>query len=132
MLRTALLCWVLVASTTAADACFGGQGTIEYGFARARTVFAARVVRTEEAQMLLGREIRTIVEATFRVSEVFKGAPPQEQKVRSLVYGPTNCTIPLLVGWDYVFFLSSDDDRNFVYTPGGHAYPLNSGFCQRF
>jgi hypothetical protein len=119
LLRTAVLCLALVASAAAANACAAGRPTVKLGFAEAKTVFVARVVRTEEAQVVLDGETHPAVEATVRIGEVFKGEPPQHLKVRSFVYEAANCSIPLLVGWDYVFFLSADDDRNFVHTPGG-------------
>jgi hypothetical protein len=122
MLRTTLFGLLLVGSAAAAHACAGWQSTtIEQGFARASTIFVARIVPTEESQMTLDGE--ELIEGTFRVSEVFKGEPPQDPKVRSWVFQPTNCSIPLLAGWDYVFFLYPENDRNFVDATRG-SFPL--------
>lgn len=117
MLRNLLLGAVLLvlAGTTTAGACSTTQPppTTEEQFAKATRVLVARIVRTEEARMFE----KPIVEGTVRVIEILKGEPPEDGKVRSLVYGPGNCTLPLLAGWDYVFFLYDKD--NFVFWPGG-------------
>ena len=80
-------------------------------------------MQTAEAQIVFDGKTWPIVEGTFRTIEVLKGEPPQDQKVRSLVYGPGNCTIPLLSGWDYVFLLGhitfADSDHNLVSWPDG-------------
>ena len=117
---------LVVVSATIADACSlatGPSPTTEELVAKARTIFVARIVRTEEAQIVLGGKAWPIVEGTFRTIEVLKGEPPQDQKVRSLIYGPGNCTMPLLSGWDYVFFLGpgvfADSDHNLVWWANG-------------
>jgi hypothetical protein len=122
MLRNLLLgaALLLLAGTTAAMACSTTQPppTTEEQFAKATRVLVARIVRTEEARMVLPpADEMPIVEGTVRVIEILKGQPPEDGKVRSLVYGPGNCTIPLLAGWDYVFFLY--EDKNFVQWLGG-------------
>jgi hypothetical protein len=124
--------FVLVGATNT-NACSTKQPppTTQKLFARARTVFVAHMVRTEEAQMVWHGETEPIVEGTFRTIEVPEGVPPQDQKVRSPVYGPGNCTMPLISGWDYVFFLVpivdsfTDTDHNFVWWPDGSFGILN-------
>jgi hypothetical protein len=96
-------------------------------FARASAVFLAHLLRTEEinATTPLLKESQPVVEATFRALEVFKGQPPTDGKVRSIVYGPGNCSVPLLAGSDYLFFLY-DSTRNFVLQlPGGSQMFIN-------
>lgn len=57
------------------------------------------------------------VEATFRTIEIFKGQPPPDGKVRSFVFGPGNCSVPLLAESDYLFFLY--DSNRVLLLPGG-------------
>ena len=108
MLRNLCIFAVLaLAGATEGRACStpDAPSTAEERFARAAVVFVARVVRTEEAEFMLAGRTWPIVEGTFRTIEVLKGKPPEDQKIRSLVFGPGNCTIPILAGWNYVFFL---------------------------
>jgi hypothetical protein len=114
MFRNLCFCALLtLAGTNAAGACWPADRphdpeklatwkgpTTEQQFARATAVFVARIVRIEEGQLVLGDRTWPIVEATFRTIEVLKGRPPEDMKVRSLVYGFGNCTIPLLAGWN--------------------------------
>ena len=122
---------LVVVGASIANACSTTEPspTTEELFAKARAVFAARMVRTEEAQIVLDGKTWPIVEGTFRTIEVLKGEPPQDQKVRSLVYGPGNCTMPLLSGWDYVFFLGpsvfADSDHNLVWWANGSFGTFN-------
>jgi hypothetical protein len=84
-------------------------------FARASTVFTAHLLRTEEIPPTITP--MADVEATFRTIEIFKGQPPADGKVRTFVYGPGNCSVPLLAGSDYLFFLY---ENNYVLLlPGG-------------
>jgi hypothetical protein len=101
-----------------ANACSiaGPPPTIEDHFARAATVFIARIIRTEEAQIVWSGQTEPIVEATFRPIEVLKG---ELAKVRSPTFGPGNCTIPLVAGWTYVFFLHPGDGHHTVLWPSG-------------
>jgi hypothetical protein len=75
--------------------------------------------------MDLGGRTMPIVEATFRTIEVLKGQPPVDQKIRSLVFGPGNCTIPILTGWTHVLFLGpggpfiDTDDKNLIWSTSG-------------
>ena len=120
------LCAVLILaspSATSASSTTQPPPTTEQQFAEATAVFVARLLRTEEAQMVWDGKTEPIVEGTFRVIEVLKGQPPPDQKVRSLVFGPGNCSIQLLAGWDYVFFLYKDS--NFVFWPGGSVGTFN-------
>ncbi len=80
--------------------------TIEKLFAKATTVFVAHVVRTQETDLKV--EGIPIVEGEFRLLEIIKGTPPQDYKVRDFVYGYGNCSLGLLAGLDYVFFLQEE------------------------
>jgi hypothetical protein len=81
----------------AANACLPIDGylAIEEQFAKATTVFVARIERTEEAQMVAHGASETIVEGTFRTIEVLKGQPPKDRKVRSLVYTGNTAALAL-------------------------------------
>ena len=50
---------------------------------------------------------RETVEATYDVLEAFKG-DHNHPVVREMVFGPGNCTIPLLAGNTYVLFIEKD------------------------
>jgi hypothetical protein len=52
-----------------------------------------------------------ILKVKFNLLENIKGAPPVDETVFSLSYGPGNCTIPMMVGWDYVFFDNSNTNH---------------------
>ena len=120
---------MLLLGMSAAEACSSLEPpqTRAQLFARASAVFVAHLLRTEEikATTPFGDQPLPVVEATFRTIEVFKGRPPADERVRSLVYGPGNCSLPLLSGLDYVFFLY-DNDSNFVLLlPGGNEMYFN-------
>ena len=53
----------------------------------------------------LGQEAGDIVEATFTVIEVFKKGSSPIEVVRDLSYGFGNCSIPLMSGMEYIFFV---------------------------
>jgi hypothetical protein len=147
MLRKLSLCAALaLAGASAASACWPADRplnteelatwkgpTIEEQFAKATAVFVARIVRTEETRIDMGGSTRPVVEATFQTIEVLKGRPPEDQKVRSLVFGPGNCTIPILAGWSFVLFLRQDTESvlvqdnawNFVWWTTGSFPALN-------
>jgi hypothetical protein len=102
-------------------------------FAKASTVFIARVVRVEEAGLVSLHELqayppwrraeelpnRTIesvppwpaIEASLRIVEVLKGQPPADGKVRAPRYVLCGGTM-ILAGLDHVFFLF---EGNFVH-----------------
>jgi len=128
MLRNCgVLAVLMLAGATVAGACSmpNAPSTTEEKFARATAVLVARIVRTEEAAIALGDRTWSVVEGTFRTIEVLKGQAPQDQKIRSLVYGPGNCTIPILAGWNYVLFLGPGgpfidaDDKNLIWWTNG-------------
>jgi hypothetical protein len=108
---------VLVVNVGTAQACSSTEPeqTRAQLFARASSIFTAHLLRTEEIPAT-GRPIAD-VEATFRTIEVFKGQPPATGKVRTLVYGPGNCSVPLLAGADYLLFLYDSD--YVLLLPGG-------------
>ena len=112
-------CWILAACISTAQACSSVDPpqSREVLFARASSVFSTHLLRTEEVRTVIAHRSELVVEAAFRTIEIFKGQPPADGKVRSPVYGPGNCSVPLLAGSDYLFFLY---DGNLILTlPGG-------------
>lgn len=68
-------------------------------------------MRTEEitAPTTLSAFANSAVVATSRTIEILKGRPPADGKVMSPAYGPGNCSVPLLAGSTYLFFLYDDN-----------------------
>lgn len=85
--------------------------TPEQQFAEAAAVFVGHVTRAEEAVHKMPWGNQPVVAATVTPGEIFKGTPPAGGKVISFVFGPGNCSVPLLAGSDYVFFT---DNQGFV------------------
>jgi hypothetical protein len=85
--------------------------TDENFMSNASTVFVAHLTSAEEipAPSDMERHYKKILSASFSIVETLKGEPPANRMVRSAPYGFGNCTIPLLVGADYIFFLKNDD-----------------------
>jgi hypothetical protein len=106
-----ILWFYMLITTTPAVACSTLEPISDAQlFARASSVFVAHVFRTEEttgkSPLPGGSEV--LVEANFRVVETLKGRPPTDGKVRSFVWGPGNCNVFLIAGFDYLFFIGDD------------------------
>lgn len=106
---------VLLAGNSGGFACSRAPGTPqptqEELFSEASAVFVAHLVRVEEIETAAqAKDGLAKIEGTVRVIEVLKGSPPASNKIKSLTFGPGNCTIPLLAGSDYVLFQSRDDE----------------------
>ena len=93
-------------------------------FSQASSVFVAHLTSVSEvsAPEDIKGIYRKIVEASFSPIELIKGEPPASRKVRSAPYGFGNCTIPLLAGADYIFFLQKEDD--YITFLSGSAGPI--------
>jgi hypothetical protein len=127
----ALIGALLLSMGGAACACSSRESSAsdEERYGKASAVFVAHIVRTDETRASVrgSNEPLAIVEGTFRVVEVLKGRPPEDRKIRDLVYGPGNCSLGLLAGIDYLVFLYKDSyvlwpgeaESNFVLWPGG-------------
>jgi hypothetical protein len=104
----------------------GPEPTDEELFRKATTVFLARVVRTEEKQHAWRASSKPmpIVEGDFQIVEVLKGQPPVDGKVRDFTFGPGNCSLGLLAGADYIFFIQPGQE-NFVLWPTGSRMIIN-------
>jgi hypothetical protein len=85
-------------------------------FAQATSVFIGHIVQTKEVEDSIDGQRQMIVEGVVGVVEMLKGPPPADGKIRSRIYGPGNCTIPILAGTDYLLFIHQD---NLISYPGG-------------
>jgi hypothetical protein len=114
-------------------------------FGSADTVFMAKVTNTrlvKYADMAeskvpslnmksgtFGPEAADIVEAEFTVTEVFKKGSGQVELVRDLPFGFGNCSIGLMSGMTYIFFIQNQNDgiKNYVGMCTG-SRPINIGW----
>lgn len=116
----------LLAAATNAWACSVAhpeEPTTEYFFRNAATVLVARMTKVEEIEATDEFAGFPLVEGTLRSIELLKGKLPAGNKVRGLVYGPGNCSIPFIAGWDYILYL--DGEHNFVLWPSGSEAYIN-------
>jgi hypothetical protein len=112
MFRRAGLVLAFVASIDVATACEQARPDSDaQHFAEASAVFVGHIFRTEEYDGIdpLDGQRRLMVAADVRPIEVLKGTPPADGKVKSGVFMPGNCSVPLFVGYDYILFLYKDD-----------------------
>jgi hypothetical protein len=118
----------MLANATPAHSCSYEKFSDEQQYERASTVFIAHVFRTEEARepSPLSIEPEPIVEATFRLVETLKGKPPAEGKVKSTRFSNGNCSVFLIAGVDYLFFLH-DETGSYALLPGGSRPILIEG-----
>jgi hypothetical protein len=98
--------------------------TEEELFSQASSVFVAHLTSVAEisAPDDVKKSHKNIIEGSFSTIEPIKGEPPASRKVRSVPYGFGNCTIPLLAGADYIFFLQKEDD--YITFLSGSAGPI--------
>jgi len=99
--------------------------TVEQQFQKASEVFLARVISAKEIvyhDSQFPGDI-PVVEGRYQLKEVFKGSPSEETPVRDFVFGFGNCSLGLLVGLNYVFFIY--DDHRFVLLPNGIGAIVN-------
>lgn len=113
------------ASSAIACSILGEPPTERQLFEKATSVFVAHVFRTEEKQSPVGPNKASIpiVEGDFRIIETLKGTPPSDGKVRDVVFGPGNCSLGLMAGLDYLFFVN--DSQEFVSWPTGSRPFIN-------
>ena len=118
MSKSAIACASLALSlalATQAQACqrVGQvQVTKQQLFDAATAVFTAHVIEVTEVDKksfpdlsgVLASGAVHLLKVKFRLIENIKGAPSDDNTILSLSYGPGNCTIPMMAGWDYVFF----------------------------
>ena len=111
-MRAAILPVVLaLAAAPDAGACsLEEKTTEEQKFAMAKEVFLARMVRVEESeqpQRVGNTDVRTVT-GTYKLLEVFKGEPRDGGTVIDFVFTPANCSLGIMAGLYYVFFIRPD------------------------
>ena len=112
----AVLSAALLAAACAADACSrkGEAPTLEENFSGATEVFVAHLTKIIEKDIPRSwgdaDESSKILEASYSLTETIKGAPPRSGKLYDLVFGIGNCSIGLMVGWDYVVFVQPNEE----------------------
>ncbi|MBI3513937.1 MAG: hypothetical protein HY060_07740 [Proteobacteria bacterium] len=94
------------------------EPTVANFFASAKQVFLAPLIRTEEVRHNdpVYKDIPYFIEGRYRIIEILKGQPSADGAVRDLPWGPGNCSLGLLAGHDYLFFV---DQRGLVLLPDG-------------
>jgi hypothetical protein len=113
----------LLCLSESASACSCVKMTEEQKYSSASDVFVGRVIEskwiehsnTKENWWPDGR-----VEIKVQILERFKGAKSGVIAVYSDVYENSNCTVPLLAGVQYVFFLRQDSP--ITWCGGTHAF----------
>ena len=98
----------------------------EEKFAKAKEVFLARVVRVEESakpERWGNADVKT-VQGTYQLLEVFKGAPRDGDTVLDFVFSPGNCSLGIMPGLHYVFFIHPEN--RLVLWPGGSRGYVNT------
>ncbi|WP_315735927.1 MULTISPECIES: hypothetical protein [unclassified Bradyrhizobium] len=100
--------------------------TEEELFSQASAVLVAHLTSVQEiaAPDDMKGAYKQIIEASAQAIEVIKGKPPDDEKVRSAPFAYGNCTLPLLAGADYIFFLQ-DRDPYITFLTGSAGPILN-------
>ena len=124
-MRAALLAIVLaLLPVPDAEACSMEEKTTdEQKFAMAKEVFLARIVRVEEstkAERVGSTEVKTVT-GTYKLLEVFKGEPKDGDTVTDFVFTPGNCSLGIMAGLYYVFFIRPDN-RLVLWVNGSRGY----------
>jgi len=115
---------ILICTPLNALACDFDEQPKEYYFEKAKAVVRAKLVKVElvsanemsERLKLSGKEKDEItkfefVKGTYKPIEVFKGDVGETGEVYEIVTGPGNCSVALMVGLEYVFFIN---DKGFI------------------
>lgn len=135
-LATVLSVCIAIA-TPAADACSRRPHPTDVQlYSEAEQIFVARILATEIRRMPrreceaeeMSEDECTYVEGEYELVEVLKGAPRSRGKVRDLVFGPGNCSLGLLSGFYYVFYV--EKEHNWVPHING-SFPLGPIYQER-
>ncbi len=109
-----------VAGQSAACSRVGGPPTLEASITDADEIFVAHLDSAAEKTLPVepGADLNEDdlfemqgVEGRYTLIEVLKGAPPAKGVVDDLPFGLGNCSLGLMPGWDYVFFVKHDARR---------------------
>ena len=114
---------LLLAPLGAAACSVQEVGSDEEKFAKAKEVFLARMVRVEEAAKpeRLGNVETKAVQGTYKLLEVFKGEPKDGDAVTDFVFNPGNCSLGIMAGLYYVFFIRPEN-RRVLWVHGSRGY----------
>lgn len=114
---------LLIAPLRAAACSVQEVTTDEEKFAKAKEVFLARVVRVEEAAepARWGNVEFKAVQGTYKLLEVFKGEPRDGDTVLDFVFNPGNCSLGIMAGLHYVFFIRPEN-RLVLWVGGSRGY----------
>jgi len=132
-----LLSICMAAAFPIAEACSRRvQPTDAQLFSEAEHVFVAKVVATTLRQVPrrqceaeeLNEDECAYVEGRYELVQTLKGTPRRRGTVRDLVFGPGNCSLGLLAGFYYVFYM--DRQHNWVPHING-SFPLGPFFEAR-
>jgi hypothetical protein len=113
----------LLSAPDAAACSMQEKTTEEQKFAMAKEVFLARIVRVEESakpERIGNTEIKTVT-GTYKLLEVFKGEPRDGDPVTDFVFTPGNCSLGIMAGLFYVFFIRPDN-RLVLWVNGSRGY----------
>jgi hypothetical protein len=115
---------VLILTALRGEACsIRDLATEEEKFAQAKEVFLARVVRVEESskpERIGSTEIKA-VQGTYKLVEVFKVEPKDNDTVVDFVFNPGNCSLGIMAGLHYVFFIRPEN-RLVLWVYGSRGY----------
>jgi hypothetical protein len=105
-------------------------------FEKAREVFVARIVETKLSTVGDSEcesdpsepDLCTYVSGTYELVKALKGTPSSHGHVADAIMAIGNCSLGLLAGWYYVFYLGEGDAL--VLHPGG-SFALGASFDKR-
>lgn len=118
----------ILLSIQTAYGCSCAPLTEEELFNGARAVYLAEVTDTKLIKESDDDTSWEIIEANFTILEKFKGPEEPITKVHDLSFGFGNCSIGLMSGMEFVFFISeSRNGRNYVGMCGG-SKSINLGY----
>jgi len=132
-MRATFLAILVAASALRAEACsIRDLATEEEKFAQAKEVFLARIVRIEETAKpeRLGNTDIKAVQGTYKLVEVFKGEPKDSDTVVDFVFNPGNCSLGIMAGLHYVFFIRPEN-RLVLWVYGSRGYMNLDGSVPR-
>ncbi|MCS0585183.1 hypothetical protein NX784_26710 [Massilia pinisoli] len=105
-----LIFFLLAMASAQVPACsrLGKEPSLAEKFVEADSVALVKIISTRLVVDDTKKEVwdRETVEATYDVLETFKG-DHSRPVVREMVFGPGNCTLPLLTGNIYVLFIEN-------------------------
>jgi len=117
-------------------ACSCKENDMEVLYNQSSHVFSAEVTTTHLKKIKFWPREVDLIEAEFNVIEYFKKGNNEINIVRDLSWGAGNCSIGLMSGLEFVFFIAKEQGKikNYVNMCSG-TYPIHlkkSDFQNRF